>query len=263
MHTDINSITRQYFHKETLENVSKDEIESFIIKYPYSAAARYLLAQKIYNGDNQKPSEALITAGLYFNNPLLLDWLLNNHKEPFLPQETAGTSGKMAGETATATADETVTEAPTAEAPTGEQAAAIPPVKLPAEEPATDSPIVFQSYHTIDYFASQGIRLDAADLTKDRLGQQLKSFTEWLKSMKKLPMSQVERPREYTDDASQQQVIANAAHSIEDKDIMTESMAEVWLKQGNKARAIDIYNKLSLLDPSKSAYFAAKIDQLK
>jgi hypothetical protein len=40
-------------------------------------------------------------------------------------------------------------------------------------------------------------------------------------------------------------------------------MAEVWKKQGNTAKAIDIYNKLSLLDPSKRVYFAAKIEELK
>ena len=40
-------------------------------------------------------------------------------------------------------------------------------------------------------------------------------------------------------------------------------MAEVWEKQGNPEKAIDIYNKLSLLEPSKSTYFAAKIEEIK
>jgi len=40
-------------------------------------------------------------------------------------------------------------------------------------------------------------------------------------------------------------------------------MAEVWEKQGNAAKAIEVYTKLSLLDPSKSLYFAAKIEDLK
>jgi hypothetical protein len=39
-------------------------------------------------------------------------------------------------------------------------------------------------------------------------------------------------------------------------------MAEVWMRQGNKEKAIEIYNKLSLLNPSKKAYFAAKINSL-
>jgi hypothetical protein len=40
-------------------------------------------------------------------------------------------------------------------------------------------------------------------------------------------------------------------------------MAEVWIKQGNKEKAIEIYNKLSLLNPDKSAYFASLAEQLK
>ncbi|MGE5107570.1 MAG: hypothetical protein ACM3H8_08500, partial [Sphingobacteriales bacterium] len=54
-----------------------------------------------------------------------------------------------------------------------------------------------------------------------------------------------------------------AEDSNEVKDITTEAMAEVLLKQGKTEKAIDIYHKLSLLYPEKSAYFAAKIEQLK
>lgn len=242
MQTDINQITQQYFQKDNLDAVSAGELEGFISKHPYSASARYLLAQKLYNDSEQGSNEQLVTASLYFHNPLWLDWLLKNH-----------VTEEQASPLVEHSAEEPVR-------PRVENESQNEP--LPTAETVAESPIVFQSYHTIDYFASQGIRLDSADLTRDRLGQQLKSFTEWLKSMKKLPKSEIERPRQF-DEAGQQQVISNAAHSIEEKDIITEAMAEVWAKQGNAAKAIDIYNKLSLQDPAKSAYFAAKIDQLK
>jgi hypothetical protein len=54
-----------------------------------------------------------------------------------------------------------------------------------------------------------------------------------------------------------------ATHSVDDTDVVTEAMAEVWLKQGNIEKAIETYNKLSLLNPAKRAFFAAKIDNLK
>ena len=57
-------------------------------------------------------------------------------------------------------------------------------------------------------------------------------------------------------------VLKKAEESVETSDIETEAMAEVWIKQGKPARAIAIYRKLSLLNPSKSHYFAAKIEQL-
>ena len=40
-------------------------------------------------------------------------------------------------------------------------------------------------------------------------------------------------------------------------------MAEVFIQQGKIEKAHDIYKKLSLLNPAKSAYFAAKIELLK
>ena len=54
-----------------------------------------------------------------------------------------------------------------------------------------------------------------------------------------------------------------ASHSVEESDVVTEAMAEVWAKQGNRRKAIETYNKLSLQNPSKKAYFAAKIENLK
>ena len=40
-------------------------------------------------------------------------------------------------------------------------------------------------------------------------------------------------------------------------------MAEVYIQQGKKEKARDIYQKLSLLNPAKSTYFAAKLENLK
>ena len=54
-----------------------------------------------------------------------------------------------------------------------------------------------------------------------------------------------------------------AGQSITDREVLTEAMAEVWEKQGNTLKATEIYRKLSLLEPAKSAYFAAKIEGLK
>jgi hypothetical protein len=51
--------------------------------------------------------------------------------------------------------------------------------------------------------------------------------------------------------------------SNQERAIFTEAMAEVLVKQGLSQKAAEIYQKLSLLNPAKSAYFAAKIDALK
>ncbi|HTS43193.1 MAG TPA: hypothetical protein VMH01_02280 [Puia sp.] len=128
-----------------------------------------------------------------------------------------------------------------------------------AEKPAADQ-LTFEPYHTIDYFASQGIRLVLEENPSDRFGKQLKSFTDWLKIMKKLP--QITLPEEPNDQADAQ-IQRIAAKSLEEKDTITETMAEVLVKQEKYDKAIEVYLQLSLLNPTKIAYFAAKIEQIK
>ncbi len=135
------------------------------------------------------------------------------------------------------------------------------PIHLPDlnQEP-TETELSFEPYHTVDYFASQGIKFIPEEKPADRFGQQLKSFTEWLKSMKRLPETEsIKLP----DLPTEEKVLQLADHSLNQGEVVTETMAEVWLKQGNKEKAIEIYNKLSLLNPPKSAYFASLAERLK
>ena len=134
----------------------------------------------------------------------------------------------------------------------------IPPIT--AETNQTGTGLVFEPYHTVDYFASQGIKLSQEEVSKDKFGKQLKSFTEWLKTMKRLPAAEQVKSLE---PVSEQKIENLAAHSVEGEEVYTETMAEVWVRQGNREKAMEVYNKLSLLNPSKRAYFAAKIDSLK
>ncbi len=136
-----------------------------------------------------------------------------------------------------------------------------PLLKTIIETPAATSDLLFEPYHTVDYFASQGIKLSKQEAdSKDKFGKQLKSFTDWLKSMKKLPQASIENAMSKNEESK---VVADAIHSIETREVITEAMAEVFEKQGMKDEAVGVYQKLSLLNPAKSAYFAAKIDHLK
>lgn len=123
-----------------------------------------------------------------------------------------------------------------------------------------EEPLTFQAFHTVDYFASQGIKISQEIQPDDKLGKQLKSFTEWLKTMRRLPAANMEEVLDKTDDEEIEQY---AAHSLVEKEVLTEAMAEVLKKQGKYEKAIDVYNKLSLLNPHKRAYFVAKIQDLK
>lgn len=48
----------------------------------------------------------------------------------------------------------------------------------------------------------------------------------------------------------------------DDEEIVTETLAILFFKQGNPTKAIKIYEKLSLLFPEKSSYFAAQIKKI-
>jgi hypothetical protein len=194
-------------------------------------------------------------------------------EEPVAPQPaeevTAGTPPAEA-ETPAVTGESTgVTETPVREEekvqqPAHEQAAPAQPVVFtPASQEAKTAvdlgEPIFESYHTIDYFASQGIKLQQEDF-KDRLGKQLKSFTDWLRSMKRIGPIETSTS---LDEITNQSIQRIAEHSVEEKEVLTEAMAEVWVKQGHTDKAIRVYEKLSLLNPSKSPYFAGRIEQLK
>ncbi len=56
--------------------------------------------------------------------------------------------------------------------------------------------------------------------------------------------------------------IATEAQLDEEDDLVSEELAEVYLLQGLKSEAVEIYRKLSLLNPEKSVYFAEKIENI-
>ncbi len=132
-------------------------------------------------------------------------------------------------------------------------------LKMPEQKASLDEAMLFEPMHIVDYFASQGIKLTDVVQPGDKLGKQLKSFTEWLKTMKKVHIE-----NEATASADTGTVIQTLAEiSNINMEVLTESMAEVFVKQGKTAKAGELYQKLSLLNPAKSAYFAAKIENLK
>jgi hypothetical protein len=128
----------------------------------------------------------------------------------------------------------------------------------PAQQQKETS-MLFEPLHATDYFASQGIKLKEEAQPADKLGKQLKSFTEWLKTMKKVH----EPGADINPGNIDLSVQTLAEKSNKEEDIITEAMAEVFMQQGKGNKAREIYKKLSLLNPAKSAYFAAKIDQIK
>jgi hypothetical protein len=121
-------------------------------------------------------------------------------------------------------------------------------------------PILSEPYHSIDYFASQGIKLDKAAPEKVVvLANRVQTFTEWLKQMKRHNAN----PTDLGTSPENEALVSNMATASNTiGDVVTEAMAQVLAKQGLKSSAIGIYKKLILLHPDKSAYFANQINLL-
>jgi hypothetical protein len=268
----------------------KDFLQQVTSVYPYFTPAQFYLLQQLPQDDIAYNKQAAKTAVL-FNNPYWLHYQLQQ-KTVVNPTEEI----TAAITTAESTADEMPSEiedvspqqkpaaikensAITAmENPTPEQIMLsenkehgeepimeeeIAPMKITLQMPQIKSSgtgaLTFEPMHLVDYFASQGIKLSEEVQTADKLGKQLKSFTEWLKTMKKIHVPAEDTVATHSDIIIQ----TMAEKSNTENEVLTEAMADVLAQQGKAGKAIELYKKLSLLNPSKIAYFAAKIEQLK
>jgi hypothetical protein len=264
MHELINKLAFTLFRKNSLEQCSIEEIGLMAKQYPYFSSAQLLLAAKLKQTDHHDFEKELITASLHINNPLWLDHLLNSNpsaEKTVIQERVIETEVDQEPHNDELVLERTRSEFVVASKSEDKSAAAPAPALPPEKVDSKDGALIFEPYHTVDYFASQGIKNIIEEKPKDRLGKQLKSFTEWLKTIRQMPPQQIAALN--TDSDSEEKVVQLATHSLAEENVDTESMAEVWIKQGEPEKAIKIYEKLSLLNPSKSSYFAVLIEKLK
>ena len=281
MNVRLNQLVKSLLQKESLDQCSLPELTAFAEKNPYFGAAQLLLTKKVQTEQPEKYDEQLQKTLLFFHNPLWVEQLLNDtglaeiskskkEEEPVSQQPEKSTAIAPASLQDSIWTDESIpvivstpqTEASITEATISvaeENPAIVPSIQI-ENAASTEPALTFEPFFTVDYFASQGVKFKEEEKPVDKFGQQLKSFTDWLKAMKRLPVTEMAKSVETQ---AEQKVEQLAGQSIADREVVTEAMAEVWEKQGNVTKAIELYSKLSLLEPSKSPYFAAKIEDLK
>ena len=298
----IHVLAQQLFGKSSVDDCDLQEIKDLVNRYPYFAPAQFLLLEKLKRQNAPEYTSQLQKAVLYYHNPLEFEYFISSDRfetsadfiessqlsnintqeeeDVFLPVDSTDDAINIeAAETAfTQTGPENlqtevhqpleemevVSENQLDVSNEQQMSESIERVleneDIQAQQPIQNNDLVFEPYHTVDYFASQGIKLSQEEIPKDKFGKQLKSFTEWLKTLKRLPATEVAKE---IDTSAESKVQHLAEDSVHRSDVLTEAMAEVWIKQGNKEKAIETYNKLGLLNPSKKAYFADLIENLK
>ena len=155
--------------------------------------------------------------------------------------------------------------------------------------PADNEETLILPVYTEDYFLHQGVSVsNNIPAEVDKFGQDdeaakslmvVMSFSEWLNHFK--IRSEKAREEEHDQRALKtmwqkeklvaaleeeneeipENVFEMAVNSIaREDDLASESLADIYAKQGKYDAAMDMYKKLSLRFPQKSAYFARKID---
>lgn len=156
---------------------------------------------------------------------------------------------------------------------------------------AKDNTLI-QPIYTEDYFLHEGVEISNELPEADELAPQhtdsteqslmvMRSFVEWLAYFKTKSREQQEEEEdkkalktrlqkqklaaaiEEENEEIPEQVFEMAVNSITQEDgLASESLAEIYVKQGKYDKAIDMYRKLSLRNPQKNTYFARKIEEV-
>lgn len=239
-----------------LQEVAPKALLQFAKEYPYFAPANYLL----FISGRQNPESGHSLHRFHTVNPVMLSALIKAADEIPEPVSPEPIIPEIMGEI----------------------------VEIKEEE------LLIVPVSADDYFLQQGIHIsnelpEADEIQseeqtaeeKEKALMVVMSFAEWLKHIsshnKKAKEEEADKKAlktmwqqqklaaaiEEESDEIPEQVFEMAVNSISRKDeIISESLAEVYAKQGKKAKAIDMYQKLSLLNPEKNTYFAAKIENL-
>jgi len=282
MTKETDYLIQSMFEGESLEEITVDELRVCTERYPYSSIVQFLYTCKLKSIYHIDFPEAVTKTAIFFNDPYWLNFQLSEdtemgnikksgyeynlqeRKEEAKPQ----ISGNSESESTWQDEDgyEYVEEkeegiaAKLEEEKSYKETFSFPQFK-PSETvhgDSLDQLIPIEPYHTVDYFASQGIKLSHS-FEKDELGTKVKSFTDWLRTMKKL---QPEAPEIRSNETLYPQLNKQEVQQPS-QEIITEAMAEVYLKQCLKEKAIEVYNKLSGQTPANKHIFAAKLSLIK
>lgn len=274
MTRETDYLIQSLFEKESLEEMTLDEFRSISEQYPYSSIVQFLYSCKLKSVYHLDFPEQVTHTALFFPSPQWLNYQLSDESEignfrliqydinfnnvsEDVPVEI-DQSNENTWEYDEEQSNFSSTENEMASVENKEVITQHQPLILTENNPVETLQIPIEPYHTVDYFASQGIKT-LLDNQNDDLGKKVRSFTAWLKTMKSLQPVQGNDSIEDDDE----EIDNGNGDQVKTEIIATEAMAEVYLKQGLAHKAIEVYAKLSLQNPANSHIFATKIIQIK
>jgi tetratricopeptide (TPR) repeat protein len=259
MTEDITLLTGWLQHPYRLATQEEEQLSALLKKYPYLVPARYMEAGVAY-----------ATSG--FSADLLHEIQLYQGNWMHFYEAMKSSTGVKAAQP---------------------EVVAAPKTEKVVTAEAEPIPELIQPVFAENYFLHQGIavpdeipaEMDNARQHEEEADEKalmvMMGFDEWLNFLKR----KNERKRSEEEDKAMlkamwqkeklaaamgeedeeipEAVFEMAINSIDKEDVLvSESLAEIHVKQGKYDKAIEIYKKLSLQNPQKKSYFAAKIDNL-
>ncbi len=274
-------LTELITYPERLSSRETAMLTEMAAQYPYATVVQILLAKSMQQHADARQS--LANAALYTPNRQILRLVMED-KLPRLGTETAPVSKSHSEENGT---NEETPESPTGSSfiltASGTAQKQTPFVKKDVFEelqknlkqlrdkrsqkylqnnpdadphgPVSTSSSLVGMHPTLKQIVEEHAQLN---LNNPHIQQQRNLIDSFLQNVGDLPrrQPQASNPAEEVDDLSQR-------NTLSPQDLATETLALIMERQGKNEKAIDIYEKLILKYPQKSAYFADCIERLK
>lgn len=270
-------------------NDASGMLEELVKRYPYCQTGQILYTYKLYREGHLQYHTQLKKAAAYAGDRRRLKALIESASPagapfevkplPETPSEAKPTPGAPAETTPTPHANSEPTPlSTTVLEPT-------PPIEVPAEPtpshrtiaetaPPPDTAEKFtQTEEEVPPSAGRTTREELLAIVRKRLAE--------IEGQKNQGKAKLEEPPVMTKEAIIERFIleepqisrpktnffsptdVSQRSNMDEEEIVSETLAQLYAKQGNIAKATHIYEKLSLVNPEKSRYFAAQIQQLK
>ena len=253
---------------ELLKGKAVGEMQAFVEKYPYFVVGQALLAIAYQNADSPKYEAQLKRAAAIIPNrdKLRLFSVIAKHRLESEPEVTALPDEFVPTDNVFSSIQPIDTKEETHDGVIREKVFIIPEIDLSGshEELSAEMALLEEKRKSLDELkAIIANRLKEIEAEKHRKETE-KAEPKKLSRKELIDKFLLENPSISRPKVEFYNPISVAQNSITDQEnIVSETLAKIYEKQGYEEKAISIYEKLVLKYPEKSRYFAAQIERVK
>jgi tetratricopeptide (TPR) repeat protein len=218
-----------------IDSQSSKEIQQIVEQYPYFQSARILFLKSLYDNKSISYQSELKLTAVYAGNRAMLQAYILKQPAVIVKSET-DSKQEIRNNEAISTNENSISE-------TQHDASVKPSIRTIIE---------FDFNEPNQAFELPKITEEPKEPLTEKKKQQLEIIDRFIKTEPRIVPK--ENTIDYTRDLSAENPI--------DTEFMTETLAEIYVKQKKYDKAIVMFQKLSLKFPQKSVYFASRISDI-